>query len=189
MSGPSAGGDPSGPPAGGDVPAPERPVQTDEVFAGPLFRVDVQRWPDPDRRRDVVRHPGAVAVLALTERDEVVLVRQLREAVGERLLEVPAGIFDREGESGEQLARRELLEETGHVAVALEPLGVVYTSPGFSDERIELFVARAERVADPAEEGLEIVHLPFGEALDAVRRGRIKDAKTVAALLLGAARR
>ncbi|HEV8682614.1 MAG TPA: NUDIX hydrolase [Actinomycetota bacterium] len=180
---PAAGG------AGGEsrLPEPVRPTEVEEVFAGPLFRVEVQRWFDPNRRRDVVRHPGSAAVLVLTGEGNVILVRQLREAVGERLLEAPAGIFDREQEPGHELARRELEEETGYRATRLEHLGTIYTSPGFTDEAIELFLAEAEPGGQP-EEGIEMVAMEFGEAVAAVVDGRIRDAKTALAILLARAR-
>lgn len=171
-----------GPGPGGPSGSVE-PSESSEVFAGPLFRVEVQRWAGPDRRRDVVRHPGSAAVLALLPDGEVLLVRQLREAVGDRLLEVPAGIFDREGESGEELARRELEEETGYRTTRLERLGAIYPSPGFTDEIIELYLAAAEPGGEP-EEGIEVVAMPLGEAVAAVLEGRIRDAKTAIAVLL-----
>ncbi len=164
------------------MPAP----RSEEVFSGPLFRVEVQYW--PDRRRDVVRHPGAAAVVALTRGGKVVLVRQLREAVGERLLEIPAGIYDVEGESPEDAARRELEEETGYRAIGLEPLGRIHTSPGFTDEVIHLFLAEAEPGGEP-EAGIEVVEVPLQEALRAVDRGEISDAKTALGILLAGRRR
>ncbi|HWC32733.1 MAG TPA: NUDIX hydrolase [Actinomycetota bacterium] len=135
----------------------------------------------------MVRHPGAVAVVALTRDGAVVLVRQRREAVRETLLEVPAGILDVAGEAPQDAARRELREETGYEADVWEPLGAILSSPGFSDERVELFAARgAERVTEP-EEGIEVVVMAHGEALRAVRDGTIADAKSAGALLLSAA--
>jgi ADP-ribose pyrophosphatase len=125
-------------------------------------------------------------VVALTASGDVVLVRQIREAVREALLEIPAGILDRPDEDPAICAARELLEETGHAALTLEPLATIYTAPGFADERIHLFVAG---VADgdpegPGEDELEVVRIPLAEALAGVERGEIRDAKTVVGLLL-----
>jgi ADP-ribose pyrophosphatase len=163
------------------------PESIREVFRGNLIRVEVQSW--PSGIREVVHHPGACAVVALTESGEVVLVRQFREAVRQALLEIPAGIFDVEGEDAAGCAARELLEETGYRATSIEPLGGIYTSPGFADERIELFVAGAEPVEGGlVEDGIEVAMMPLREALALVRGGDIRDAKTVAGLLLAAGR-
>lgn len=159
---------------------------TEEVFAGPLFRVEVLRW--PGKRRDVVRHPGASAVVAVTPHGDVVLVRQLREATGERILELPAGIFDVESETPEETALRELEEETGYRASAIEPLGRVRTSPGFTDEVVHLFLADVEPAGGP-EPGIEVVILPLEAAARAAASGEIDDAKTALGLLLAARRR
>ncbi len=148
--------------------------------------MEILRW--PGKRRDVVRHPGAAAVLPMTARGSVVLVRQEREAVGEQLLEIPAGIYDVEGESPEDAARRELEEETGYRATRMEPLGRVHTSPGFTDEAIDLFAAEAEPAGRP-ERGIEVVEMPLEDAVRAVDRGEISDAKTALAILLAARRR
>jgi len=162
------------------------PTSSSEVFHGGLIRVLVE---DRDSgTREVVRHPGACAVVALTPSNDVILVRQFREAVRRSLLEIPAGIADVPGETAAGCAARELLEETGHRATAVEPLGPILTSPGFADERIDLFLAAASAgpVAPPVEDGMETILLPFAEALAAVDAGRIQDAKTVAALLRAA---
>jgi ADP-ribose diphosphatase len=158
------------------------PESSREVFRGKLIRVDVERWPGGER--EVVHHPGACAVVALTQRGEVVLVRQIREAVREALLEIPAGILDVEGEDPASCAARELLEETGFRAGELHRLATIYTSPGFSDERIEIFVGWAEEASSPSEDAVEVVSLPFVEVPEAIRDGQIKDAKTVCGLLL-----
>ena len=160
--------------------------QVERVYEGPIFRVEVLRW--PGKTRDVVRALGASAVLPLTAGGEVVLVRQEREAVGERLVEIPAGLLDVEGESPEAAARRELEEETGHRAGSIEPLGRIHTSPGFVDEVCHLFLARDCTPRDEPEEGIEVVVLPFDEAVAMVERGEITDSKTVAALLLASRR-
>jgi 8-oxo-dGTP pyrophosphatase MutT (NUDIX family) len=164
--------------------SPAAPRSVREVFRGRLIRVEVESWPAGER--EVVRHPGACAVVALTAAGDVLLVRQMREAVRERLLEIPAGILDVPGEDGAACAARELVEETGYRASALEPLGRIYTTPGFTDERIELFMARAEPPpgAPAPEHGVEVVRMPFPVAVRAAADGRIVDAKTVVALLL-----
>jgi len=144
----------------------------------------VEKWPGGER--EVVHHPGAAAMVPL-DGDDVVLVRQLREAIRSDTLEIPAGILDVPGESPEECAVRELREEAGYGAHGVERLGFVHPSPGFSDERIDIFSCRAERVGDP-EEGVEVVPMRFSHALQAIQEGRITDGKTVAGLLLAAQR-
>ena len=164
---------------------PQGPDSSTVVFEGPVFRVEVERW--GDRRRDVVRHPGACAGVVIVE-GGILLVRQLREAVRRYLLEIPAGMYDVEGESAEDAMRREIAEETGYRAATLEPLGHVLPSPGFSDERIDLFLCTAEPGGEPTEVGIEVLTVPFGRAVQMVEDGTIEDAKSIAALLLAARR-
>jgi ADP-ribose pyrophosphatase len=144
--------------------------------------VDVERWPSGER--EVVHHPGACAIVALTDAGEVILVRQLREAVRDELLEIPAGILDGSGEDPATCAARELLEETGFRATDVEQIGVILTSPGFADERIALFFGRAERGGGTPEDGLTVVSMPLEEAVSAIHGGAIVDAKSVVGLLL-----
>jgi ADP-ribose pyrophosphatase len=149
-----------------------------------MLEVLIESWPAGER--EVVRHPGACAIVAVTPAQDVLLVRQFREAVRRELLEIPAGIRDVEGESAPSCAARELMEETGYRASSIEPLGSILTSPGFADERIDLFLARTGEGpgAMAEEEGVEVVKLPYRVALAAIDDGRIEDAKTIAALHL-----
>jgi ADP-ribose pyrophosphatase len=169
-------------------PPPEpsaAPDSVEEVFRGHLISVEVQEWPSAGRR-EVVHHPGACAVVALTPAGDVLLVRQFRESIRSWSLEIPAGILDQPGESPAECAARELVEETGHRAVSVKPLAVIHTSPGFSDERIHLFTAETgdEQVQPPSERGVEALRVPLNEAIGRIERGEITDAKSVAALLL-----
>jgi 8-oxo-dGTP pyrophosphatase MutT (NUDIX family) len=158
------------------------------VYEGAIARVRVDefRYPDgSEATREVVSHPGAVAVIAWDDA-RVYLVRQPREAVGEeRLLELPAGKLDVEGESPLQCARRELVEEIGKTAATWEELKRFYTSPGFAEEEVTIFLASdlsdAEHTPD-AEERIEIVPWPLTELDQAIAECR--DAKSLIGLLL-----
>ena len=134
---------------------------------------------------DVVRHPGASAVVPFVSDDEVLLIRQFRHAAGGTILEVPAGKLD-PGDTPEGCAARELEEEAGQRAGRLEKLGWIFTTPGFTDEVIHLFAAFALEpvpTRHEADEVIEVVRVPLAEALDLVWRGEIPDAKSALALL------
>ena len=162
-----------------------RPSGARDVFRGRLVSVEV--W--PERYREIVRHPGSCAAVALHGTD-ILLVRQLRDAVGERLLEIPAGTRDVPDEEAAACAAREVREETGHRVARIEPLGWVYASPGFLDERVDLFLADVEpEEGAAAEEGIEVVRIPLAEAVHMATSGEIRDAKSVVGILLTAARR
>jgi ADP-ribose pyrophosphatase len=167
----------------------ERPDSSEVVFEGPVFRVVRERWPGSDRPYDVVRHVGAAGVLALTPDGDVLLVRQFRPPVRRSLVEIPAGLLDVDGEDPATCAARELLEETGYRHAAIEPLGDVRTTAGFSDELVHLFRAATE--AEPAgvpEAGIEVVRRPLAEMVAAARAGLVPDAKTALALLMAEGR-
>ena len=139
---------------------------------------------------EIVRHPGASAIVALTNDDEVILVRQYRHAVGGYIYEIPAGKLD--GQSPETCAARELMEEAGAEAGRLEKLGAIVTTPGFSDEVIHLFLARDLRPVPQRlepDEVLTVERVPFERALEMCARGEIHDAKSMCALLLADLRR
>jgi ADP-ribose pyrophosphatase len=139
---------------------------------------------------EIVRHPGASAVVAVTAADEVFLLRQFRHAVGGYIYEVPAGKLD--GEDPLVCAQRELAEEAGVEAAHWLEMGSIVTTPGFSDEVIHLFLARDLRmVAQKLEpnEVLSVERVPFAQALAMCARGDIRDAKSMCALMRADARR
>ena len=161
----------------------------------PPFRIDVsrERVRLPGGREtelDIVRHPGAAAVVPFLDEDHVLLIRQYRHAAGGTILEVPAGKLD-PGETPERCAVRELEEEAGRRAGRLEKLGWIFTTPGFTDEVIHLFAAY-ELATVPTrhepDEVIELVPMPFAEALELVWRGELTDAKSALALVHAAHR-
>ena len=167
----------------------EETLSSSALYRGKIINVRHDRVRLPNGKtayREVVEHPGAVAILVLDERDRVILVRQHRQPAGAVLLEIPAGKLD-PGESPLDCARRELAEETGLKAANWRPLGWFYLSPGYCDEMIHLFVAQglsaaAETAKTDEEETVEVVTVPLQEALAWLDRGELKDAKTVIAL-------
>jgi len=159
-----------------------QPEKTHTVYEGDLFDVVVEEW--EGREREIVQHPGATAIVAIDGDDCVTLVRQRREAVRKRLLELPAGTLE-PGEEPLASAQRELSEEVGLHGGRWRELGAFYTTPGFCRERMYLFLAEGlERgPASPEEdEDVEVVRWPVEEI--AQRIGELEDAKTIAGLLL-----
>ena len=165
----------------------------EDVLYGFKVHVTTDRVDLPNGRTvmlDVVRHPGASAVVPFLSDDEVLLIRQHRHACNGPLLEVPAGKLD-PGESPEACAARELEEEAGQRPGRLEKLGWIWTTPGFSDEKIYLFAAfDLEPVPQrtQADEIIEVVRMGLPEALELIWRGELNDAKSVIALLHAARR-
>jgi ADP-ribose pyrophosphatase len=163
-------------------------VSGEEVFSGRLLKVrrDTVRMPDgAQTTREYIRHPGAVAILALTGANHVILERQYRYPNARDFIEIPAGKVE-PGEALLTTAKRELLEETGYAASDWERMTTIHNAISYSDEAIELFVARglekkAQKLDD--EEFLEVLEVPFSEAVAMVRDGRISDVKTIIALL------
>jgi ADP-ribose pyrophosphatase len=171
-----------------------RTLETRRVFDGKVLALDVDEVEEPGGvrgRREVVRHRGSVAALPVLDDGRVVLVRQYRHAVEQRVWELPAGRLD-PGESPEAGARRELEEEVGLRAGGLEKLLAFYTTPGFCDELIHVY--RATRLVDvPArpehDERIEVRRLGLDEARAMIARGEIREGKTLVALLLEGERR
>jgi ADP-ribose pyrophosphatase len=173
-------------PSGGRSPRAFEALGGETVYDGRLIEVRIERFRHADGEevsREIVRHPGAVGILAHDEQ-AVWLVRQPREAVGEPdLLEIPAGRLDKRGEEPLAAAQRELAEEIGRGAEHWEPILTYYTGAGFTDERVHLFAASAlhEASADSGEqERIEIVRWPLSDLDGALHECR--DAKTLIAL-------
>jgi ADP-ribose pyrophosphatase len=163
-------------------------VSGEEVYAGKFFRVrrDVVRLPDGRQTaREYIRHPGAVAIVALFPDGRILLERQHRYPLGREFLEIPAGKLE-PAEPHLETAKRELLEETGYVAGQWRRLGVIHNAIGYSDEAIELWLAtgleKREAKLDEVE-FLELIELPFAEAEAMTLDGRITDVKTIIGLL------
>ena len=172
-----------------DAALAERPLTEDVAWTGRIFNVDRLRVQLPDGRaaiRDVVRHPGAVAVVALTEDGRICLVRQYRTALGRVTVEIPAGKLA-PGEDPLECASRELLEETGMIAEKIAYLTTIATSDGFTDELIHIYMATGlsfSKSSPDADEFINVDLVEVGELVDAVLDGRIEDAKTVVGALL-----
>lgn len=159
-----------------------KPDETRTVYDGDLFDVVLERW--GDHEREIVEHPGAVAIVAVDDDGMVALVRQRREAARKELLELPAGTLE-DGEQPLASAKRELAEETGLTGGTWRELTAFYTTPGFCRERMYLFLAEGVQhgEASPEEdEQLELVRWRRDEIEG--RLGEIEDAKTLAGLLL-----
>jgi ADP-ribose pyrophosphatase len=163
------------------------PDSSRTVYEGNLVSLTIERWGDHDR--EIVEHPGAVAIVAVDGDGLLTLVRQLREPARARLLELPAGGLE-DGEEPLQTARRELAEETGLSGGRWEEAAAFYTTPGFCRERMHVFFAEdleAGEASPAGDEDLELVRWPVAEVAD--RLGEIEDAKTLAGLLLYLRRR
>jgi ADP-ribose pyrophosphatase len=161
-------------------------VSTEPIYEGKIIslQVDTVRLPDGSTaKREIIKHPGAVAVLAVHD-GKMIMVDQFRQAMGRCELEIPAGKLEK-GEDPLEAAKRELQEETGYVCDNIKLLHSFYTSPGFADEIIHLYIAEELRKGEAApddDEFLELYELTLAEAEEAVASGKISDAKTMLAV-------
>lgn len=170
----------------------EERLRGEVIFEGRMLRVerDTVRLPNGlETSREVVRHPGAVGIIALLDQ-QVLLVRQYRYAIAQKTLEIPAGKLDPR-ETPLDCAVRELREETGYRGT-MEHISTFYTTPGFSDEVMHLFLAQDlvwDPLAQDEDEFIEVERIPWDEAVQRAEQNGFKDAKTVLGVLLVKARR
>jgi 8-oxo-dGTP pyrophosphatase MutT (NUDIX family) len=182
-------------PADPDAHLLERTVDSEVLWRGRYltFRIDtIEDASGARHRRAIAAHPGAVAIVAV-DGDAILFVRQFRTAAGRVLLEIPAGTLDTDEDGTVEdpalAAPRELEEETGFRAGSWRLIGRFYTAPGFTSERMHLFLAtdvrpaHGDRLGPDADERLDLVRLSLGDALAAIERGEIEDAKTIVGIL------
>ena len=167
----------------------EETLSSKVVFQGRLLTIRVERVRLPDgaeSTREIVVHPGAVAMVPLLDSQHVVLVRQWRTAVGRALLEIPAGGLN-PGEDAAACAERELMEEIGYRPRSLTPLVASYLAPGYSSEKLHVFLAEdlvAEKRPQDEDERLEVVTVSWEEIDEMILHNEIVNAKTLSGLLL-----
>ena len=167
----------------------EKTISSETIFEGRLLKLkktQVKLASGVKATREIVEHPGAVAIIAITADNELVLVRQFRKAADTILLEVPAGVPEK-GETGEATARRELEEETGFHAKKITKLWEGFASPGYSNELIQYYLAQ-ELTAVPRrpeeDEQIEVDLVDIEACVDMVKNGKIRDNKTMIGIML-----
>jgi len=171
----------------------EKITKTQRVYDGHLVKLDLLDVELPNGKtshREVIQHPGAVAIVALDDDQNILMVRQFRIAAGKTLWEVPAGTLDPD-ETPEACAIRELQEETGYKPNKLEALDGIYTAPGYTSEYIYLFLAtelEESRLDMDEDEFIEMKKIPLTEVLAKIESGEIQDGKTVTGVLRAARR-
>ena len=171
-------------------------ISSRRVHSGRVLNLDIDRVRFPDGSEgelEIIRHSGASAVVPFLsdpagDDPQILLIRQYRYAADGFVWEIPAGRLD-DGEDPAECARRELLEETGCSAERIEPLTTIYTTPGFTDERIHLFMGigltRGEHKRED-DEFMEIETMPLSRALELIERGEMQDSKSIIAILYAA---
>ncbi len=166
----------------------EKTVSSEKVFEGRIIKVKVDRVEMPDgsvATRELVEHPGGVGIVAITDKDEIILVEQYRKPLDKAIYEIPAGKLD-PGEHHRTCGIRELEEETGLSAKVFDYMGFIYPSPGFTDEITHVYLAKeltqGETHPDD-DEFLDVKKVPFDTALKMVMDGKINDAKSVFGIL------
>ena len=169
--------------------APEKILTSKYIYEGHVIKVRVDDILTADGRRttrEIVEHHGAVVVVPLDADDNVLMVDQYRSALGKNLLEIPAGGID-DGEDPKTTAIREMQEETGFKPKKLVSLGGFYSTPGFTNEYLYLYIATdlaPSRLTAEDTAGIELVRVPVAKVLGMITSGKIEDAKSIAGLLL-----
>ncbi|MGP4072398.1 NUDIX domain-containing protein [Piscibacillus sp. B03] len=167
----------------------EKTISSESIYKGKIIdvRIDDVTLPDGNRsQRELIDHPGAVAIIAITDEGKIVLVEQYRKALEKSIIEIPAGKLE-PGEKPEVTAKRELEEETGYQAETLDFVVSYYTSPGFANEIIYVYEARGlseveDQLNGDDDEFVELIEVSLEEAMDLINSQRIHDAKTIHAI-------
>ncbi|WP_099360605.1 NUDIX hydrolase [Fredinandcohnia onubensis] len=167
----------------------EKTIKREVLFEGKVIDLHIEEVELPNghtSRRELIKHSGAVAILALTDENKIVMVQQYRKALDKVIVEIPAGKLEK-GEAPEVTAKRELEEETGYDCETLTPLISFYTSPGFADELVHLFIAKdLKKIENPAsldeDEFVDLLEVSLDEALELLKEKKIYDAKTAYAV-------
>jgi len=167
----------------------EKTMKTEKIYEGKILslRIDTVELPDKKySKREIIEHPGAVAIVPITEEGEVVFVKQFRKAVESVLLEIPAGKLE-VGEEPLNCAIRELKEETGYTSNDLKCIAEFYTSPGFSNEKLYLFLAKGIEAGESepeCDEYIDILKIKVEKLLEMINSGEIVDSKTLIGILM-----
>ncbi|MGM0899972.1 MAG: NUDIX hydrolase [Bacillota bacterium] len=167
----------------------EKTLHTEQIFSGRVISLQVEEVELPNgktSKREIIKHPGAVAVIAITDDEKIVMVEQYRKALERNIIEIPAGKLEKD-EEPKRCAIRELEEETGYECQNIDWLISFYTSPGFADELVHLYVAtglkkKIDAAALDEDEFVNVVEVSLGEAVELMKDQKIYDAKTAFAV-------
>lgn len=163
-------------------------IKTDKIYDGKILSLKVDTVELPNKKyskREIIEHSAAVSIVAITDNDEILMVKQYRKAIEKEIYEVPAGLIEI-GELPKEAALRELREETGYIASNIEYLSEFYTSPGFCTEKIHVFFASGLKLDEQdldLDEFIELELVKFEDVLKMLGRCEINDAKTMASIL------
>lgn len=167
----------------------EKTMKSEKIYEGKVVTLRVDTIELPNRKyskREIIEHSGAVAIVAVTDNKEIIMVKQYRKAIEDFLLELPAGKLDY-NEDPLDCAKRELKEETGYESDNIELLCEIHTSPGFSNEKIHIFLARDLKEGEPdLDEGeyLEVDKIEIKTILNMIYRNEITDSKSISGILM-----
>ncbi|APC83713.1 NUDIX hydrolase [Clostridium botulinum] len=168
----------------------EKTLEEQEIYKGKIINVVKQKVKLPNGKesfREIVKHPGAVAILAYKDKDTVLLIKQFRKAIDKDIFEIPAGKIEKEEEI-ESSALRELEEETGYKAKNMEYLGKIVTSPGFSDEYIYIYKAlnlyKGKEGMEDEDEFIDLMEISIDKLKEYIKNGEVIDGKTISAVMM-----
>jgi ADP-ribose pyrophosphatase len=166
----------------------EEVISSKIIYEGKILKIKLDEVKLPNGYvtvREIVEHPNAIALIPINNNGKLIMINQYRHSAQEVLLEIPAGTMEK-NETPDECAKRELLEETGYEAKELKKLFSCYLAPGYSTELIHIFLAKNlvyKGQETEADEQIKVVELSFKEALEKIKKGEVKDAKTICSLL------